>query len=1178
MKTPFILLFIPVLIFGQSKSKKFKLPEGAQPHHYASSHVLVKLKPEHQNLFSGKSQTSMLKNISANAKPMIPIGLQRKSKARMAPKLSPSGVDVSLYYEVGFSGGNVEAFINQLYATGFFELVEPDYIDQLHYATNDPEKAKQYYLGKIRAIDAWDLTKGSEEIIIGIVDSGGDMDHPDLQSKIYIDPAEPIDGIDNDNDGFIDNNSGWDFMGIDTLNVNDPDFLGDNDASNPNGGLGSHGSNVAGCAAAATDNGIGISGVGFKTKILFTKHAADNQGADKRGIYRGYTGILYMATHGAKIINCSWGGTFRSQINQDVITHVTLDLGCLVVASAGNENTAASSYPASYDHVLSVAASNSTDVRASFSNFGKTVDIIAPGVGIYTTAFNNTYESVDGTSFSSPITAGAAALVLAKNPTFTATQVGEQLRVTADETVYTKNTAFYARKLGKGRLDVLKALTKNYPSIRASNPVLVNANGSVAQPGENGFLTLDFTNFLAPSSAGLTVTVTPAQGAPATITNGTIQLGVLATNGVVNNNSNPVSMKISATAASNAIVDLILTYADGEYKDYQYVSFVVNPTFLNIDDNTIITTIAENGRIGFENTNEQTNGVGLVFNENKLLYEMGLIMGTSSSNLFNNVRSINNGFNQDFLSLQKIKEISPGERSFSEVFGVITDNAASKTISIDYRSLVWKEKPYDQFVILEYKVKNVSTQPLNGFHFAIFADWDITDNGGGDVAEWDADNNMGYVHPALADDKPFAGIKVLKGAAPEYFAIDNNEETVGTPFGIYDGFTDDEKFQTISSGIGRAASGQTSGTGNDVSHVVGAGPYNLAADEEVTITFALVAGLNFGELQMASAQADTAYNFMLAAEKPMVEETTACYGGPATVTATGATLYNWYTDFTGGEPIYSGNTIITNNLFSDTVFYVSNANESYESVRTAATVVLTANSEISASGSTTICDGTSVTLSVAEADEYLWSNGETTQEIEVTEDGNYSVNVKDNDLTCSSDSETIEVTVNPSPVSQFTVDGALTITTPITFTSTSTGATSYSWNFGDTQTSTSQNPTHTFSTIKEYTITLTVENDFGCSSTSTETISVITAIGDELSANTFTAYPNPFREALTLQSKWTKLEWQVLDMQGKVHHSEKYEGGIPYDTQVLMKDLPPGIYLLRATNGNRIVMKKLVKH
>ena len=169
-----------------------------------------------------------------------------------------------------------------------------------------------------------------------MVDSGGDLDHPDLASQLYINTEDPIDGIDNDNDGYIDNNKGWDFSGADTLLISQPGFIGDNDASITKGGNFTHGTWAAGCASAATDNGTGISGVGFNTKLLFTKHYATiNQ--QRTSIHRIVSRCLYAATL-RKIINCSWGGILRLQFTRRSYL-CNVGSGCLVVASAGNDCT-----------------------------------------------------------------------------------------------------------------------------------------------------------------------------------------------------------------------------------------------------------------------------------------------------------------------------------------------------------------------------------------------------------------------------------------------------------------------------------------------------------------------------------------------------------------------------------------------------------------------------------------------------------------------------------------------------------------------------------------------------------------------------------------------------------------------------------------------------------------------
>ncbi|MFZ9980994.1 MAG: S8 family serine peptidase [Cyclobacteriaceae bacterium] len=1042
-----------------------------------------------------------------------------------------------------------------------FEIAEPVYFDKIKLSPNDERAGSQYYLNLIKAPEAWDIADGSG-IIIGVIDSGGDMNHPDLVDKIFVDPAEPIDGIDNDNDGYIDNNRGWDFVGDDTLNVSDPNFEGDNFPNNPTGGLGSHGTWVAGAAAASVNNSIGVAGVGYKAKLLFTKHAADNQRTNQGSIYFGYSGLLYAASHGARVINLSWGGPFRSEIQQELIDFITLDLGCLIVAAAGNNGSDTPFYPAAYNNVVSVAATTSTDAKSSFSNFGVEIDISAPGSGIQTTSFDDGYTSVNGTSFASPIVAGAAAIVWSKFPDYTPQQVAEQLRVTADETaLYSVNTSL-KQKLGKGRLNLLDALTKSFPAIRASNPKLVNSSGSTPEPGQDAFLTMDFTNYLSNTSSALQISIKPTISSFLTLTNSAVSPGGIESGKTINNKNVPFRFKLAAGLATNTVINIVITYSDGAYNDYQYLSFLVNPSYIDIDENQVITTVASNGRIGYENTQNGTNGLGFVYNDNSILYEMGIIAGTSTSALFNNIRATNS-YDQDFTIIDQIRESVPGGRSSSETFGSFKDNGSTPTIQVNYRSLAWREIPDDKFVIMEYTVKNVSSNTLSNFNFALFSDWDITVNGSQDIAKWDEENKMGYIYPAIENTKPHAGIKLLKGIAPIHYAIDNDHRTAGVPFGLYDGFTDSEKITTISNGIGRAEAGTSSGTGADVSQVVGAGPYTMAPNQEVKIVFALIAANNLEDLKAAAVRSDIVYNQILEIPKPVASTVESCYNSTVEVSASGAQNLKWYKSFTGGESFFQGNSFTTGNLLNDTLFYVSNADGEYESVRTAVNVKLKANPVITSSGSGTVCEGSSVTLTAGAADAYLWSNGATTQSVTLNQAGTYSVRVTDNTLNCSSDSETFTVTINPNPTAAFTIsNAALNINEEISFVNTSTGATSYEWFFGDNTKSMQKDPKKTYTLIKNYLVILKVKNEFGCESSVSQEISVITALED-LQESSFSLYPNPVSGGnLKLESADGFKEIRLVSMDGRVV-SFTAAGGENY-AEISTEGLVPGLYVVRA--------------
>ena len=621
--------FLGVLLFLCAQGQTGKVPAARlDPASYVAGSVWVKLKPQYKGVFESKSIVARMPTAirSAQAQPFVSQAVQQKSQGRLGPR--KLNIDISLYYQLAFDKSrSMDNYIEELYATGYFETVEPEFTVSSLMTPNDASIGQQYYLQTIRAYEAWDVTQGDESIVIGIVDSGGDLDHPDLQSQLYIDPAEPLDGLDNNGDGYIDNNRGWDFSGAKASLVGTPNFVGDNDPSVPKGNLFGHGTMVAGCAGAATDNSIGIAGVGFKSKLLFTKHYSDDQPANASSYSSNtYFGVLYVATHGAKIINCSWGGSNASSIAQDLINHVTFDLGCLVVAAAGNSNVESPLYPAAYDNVLSVAASDENDVRSTFSNYGGTIDITAPGTNIYTTTFDNSYGQDGGTSFSAPIVSGAAALLWAVNPSLTPSQVAEQLRISADATLYDKNPG-YINKLGKGRLDIANALTFESPSIRASKQLLVKDDGTPPDRGDDANLYFDFTNYLKASSSGLTVTLS-SSSTFITITQDVVNLGSIPENGKVRNTNTPFKLSLSSTAPIDQPIEILLTFKDGAYEDFQLLNFVV-PSFIDINENNITTTLSAAGRIGFSNPESQTNGSGFVYNDRSLLYERGVIMGTS---------------------------------------------------------------------------------------------------------------------------------------------------------------------------------------------------------------------------------------------------------------------------------------------------------------------------------------------------------------------------------------------------------------------------------------------------------------------------------------------------------------------------------------------------------------------
>ncbi|WP_040398052.1 S8 family serine peptidase, partial [Cesiribacter andamanensis] len=358
-------------------------PETAPPPQ--PGQLLVKLKPEfaYLNADGQSMRADAWKRLapSLSVKNAVAFSSFRpvKGKAAARRQATPSGLDMRLYHQLSFDPAlPLEQATTELLKSGMVELAEPVHTAIPYALPNDPLLASQRHLALIKAAEAWQISTGSPEVIIAIIDTGMDLTHPDLLDNLYRNEADPIDGLDNDGDGFIDNYWGWDFAGDDFASMG----AGDHDPHGSAPNL-AHGTRVAGAASATANNGIGVAGIGYQAKLMALKHTAENDTRHNGGgfLINLLQGVLYAATQGAHIINASYGTTFYSQIAHDVYRHVALEYGVLVVAAAGNSNYPGAHYPSDYDFVLSVAASTMADGKAQFSNYGYGVALSAPGEG-----------------------------------------------------------------------------------------------------------------------------------------------------------------------------------------------------------------------------------------------------------------------------------------------------------------------------------------------------------------------------------------------------------------------------------------------------------------------------------------------------------------------------------------------------------------------------------------------------------------------------------------------------------------------------------------------------------------------------------------------------------------------------------------------------------------------------
>ena len=362
------------------------------------------------------------------------------------------------------------AALLQLLADSSVEYVEPNWIYTHQATSNDTyfnngslwgmygantSPANQY---GSNAAAAWAAGyTGSQTVYVGVIDEGIQLTHTDLNGQVWVNPYDPVDGIDNDGNGYKDDVNGWDFNG-NNRTIYDGGSFGLQD---------DHGTHVSGTIGGKGGNGTGVVGVNWQVKLISGKFLGFNGGTTANAI----KAIDYMTDlkvrHGLNIVatNNSWGGGGFSQALQDAIGRANAQ-NILFVAAAGNggsdgvgdNNDAVANYPSNYPNanIIAVAAITNAGARSSFSNYGATtVDIGAPGSGIWSTTAFNTYSSYNGTSMATPHVTGACALYASTHPGATAAQIKNAILSSAVPTA-----SLAGNCVTGGRLDVFAALSK----------------------------------------------------------------------------------------------------------------------------------------------------------------------------------------------------------------------------------------------------------------------------------------------------------------------------------------------------------------------------------------------------------------------------------------------------------------------------------------------------------------------------------------------------------------------------------------------------------------------------------------------------------------------------------------------------------------------------------------------
>lgn len=364
--------------------------------------------------------------------------------------------------------------VQMLSQNPYVEIVEPNFIYRAVRTPNDPllgnlwgmrnaGQADSSNSAGVAGVDidaerAWDIETGSDNVVVAVIDTGVDWNHPDLAANSWINTAEAngTAGVDDDGNGFVDDIHGMNFTQAGTPNANPLDDHG-------------HGSHCSGTIGARGDDGKGIVGVAWNTKIMALKFL----GADGSGSLEGaIKAIDYATKMGANIMSNSWGGGGMSQLMKEAIERANAK-GILFVAAAGNDganNDTSPHYPSNYDvpNVLSVAAIDNKGNLASFSNYGRrTVHVGAPGVNIYSSTHGGRYDSWSGTSMATPHVSGVAALLISHEPNLTAVEVKQRLMATTKPLRGLKN-----KVASNGLTNAYNALTNTIAPPDMNDPAL----------------------------------------------------------------------------------------------------------------------------------------------------------------------------------------------------------------------------------------------------------------------------------------------------------------------------------------------------------------------------------------------------------------------------------------------------------------------------------------------------------------------------------------------------------------------------------------------------------------------------------------------------------------------------------------------------------------------------------
>ncbi len=714
-------------------------------------------------------------------------------------------------------------------------------------AANSASGGQAEHLHRMEVYAGWDSARGDTQTMIGILDTGVDINHPDMGGNIARNYGDPINGIDDDGNGLIDDNRGWDF--------------GDND-NDPRPAGNAHGTQVACISSAVADNAVGLAGLAYRCRMLPVKVFGAR--------FRGYEAIIYAADRGCKVINLSWGANgYPSQYEQDIIDYAVQTKGAVVVAAAGNTAGVLRFYPASYDGVISVGFGNLADERQAASTQAPELALHAPGFNVYGILSNGSYGIMGGgSSFAAPMVSALAALVMSKYPQLTAAEVGAALKAGVDwiDTVPVNRTA--AGYIGRGRINFRKTLAAPLPAYPEVLRLQTAPQAAALQPGVAP-LYCTVKNWLQ-NCTRLVVRLSLFEPSPG--------VSIIGPDSLVFNNltkdyllANLANWQIIVGTAPSLPPQIrVELKADGRTFN-QVVRLDAGAALQDLANLGSRLTLAANARLGYVD-DANSFGAGYTRLGRRLLGEGGIIIAQDSTDVRNNLSSTSATKDNDFIPLTPLKTVRQDSLQVLEAQTLSAPGGNRMAIQVGLKGYAWPQRADRPGLLVEHTIFNRGTQALDSLRFGVFADWDLNRYWLNQM-RWDSAGGFGYAY-AFGDSAYVALVPLTPGISHSLFAIDGVPLTVLGNIDVTDGFSRVEKWRALARDR-RSAGGQA---GTNVLAIHKSRLPRIAPGSSTRVAYAWVSGPSVPSLREAASLSRESYKLLRQGRTwPLANQISICY-------------------------------------------------------------------------------------------------------------------------------------------------------------------------------------------------------------------------------------------------------------------------------------------------------------